>query len=102
MILNIKNTEVVLKNTFRSIILWEHAMKKAFAPSSTYEMMVYFYAVIVSSSDIDFTFDEFMSWIDENPTLVVEFMNWVAQTNKEQELVTDNKAKDGTEKKTNV
>lgn len=92
-------TNYTLRQSFRAIIMWEQALHKPFAPSNTYEMLVYFYCCIVGNyPDLDLPFDAFMAWIDEHPHLVSDFAQWVARSNSN-DIFNDNKVITDEEKK---
>lgn len=78
MIVKIKDAEVELKNTFRAMIIYEAIAEKAFKPNGLSELLIYFYSVIMASKkDVDITFDEFMDWVDDNPSSIAEFTDWM-------------------------
>lgn len=83
--IKIKNQEIELKNTFKSFIIYEAMQKKTFEPSSITDVIVYFFSVcLASSNNMDsFTFDEFISWLDEHPESIQEFMQFLQKTNSD-------------------
>lgn len=88
MVVNIKETEVTLKNTFRSMIMYENIMDKTFIPNSITEILVYFYCVILASEKgIELLYEDFLDWVDVNPKYVEEFVKWVIANNKQQEHI---------------
>lgn len=81
--INIKNTEINLKYSFRSLMLYENITGKTLEPKGVIDIITYFYCVIISSTkDIDLSFEEFIDWVDEHPTMVVQFGSWLIQTAK--------------------
>ena len=84
--ITVKDTTVTLKNTFRSMIMYENIMEKSFVPNGITEILVYFYCVILASKhDIELKYEDFLDWIDENPQAIEEFSTWVFELNKIQD-----------------
>lgn len=95
MIVKIKDRDVELKYSLRSIMLYENIQKKSFAPETTTDVLVFMFCVLVGSDkDLQLDFNEFLDMIDDNPNLVVEFSNWlVAETTKNNQLSPDDEKK---------
>lgn len=80
MTINIKDKEVTLKYSFRSLILYENIQGKSFEPASTTDTIVYFYCVILASDkDLVFSFDDFLDMIDERPELFLDFAKFLSE-----------------------
>lgn len=96
--LKIKDREVELKYSFRSLILYENIQKKSFAPESTTDVLIFMFCTILASDrDLQLDFNDFLDMIDENPQLVVDFSSWLtAEINKGNTLTAED---DGDEKK---
>lgn len=78
MTIKIKDNEITLKYTMRSMMIYERIMNTTFSPNGLTEVMVYFFSTILASSKgIDLTFDEFVDWIDENPNTLQDFNSWL-------------------------
>ena len=78
MTITINNKEVTLKKSFRSYIIYESATVKPFAPNTLTDSILFFYCVVISSnSELDVTFDDFLTWLDENNTALAEFTEWL-------------------------
>lgn len=88
MVLNIKDREVKLRYSMRALMLYENIQNKSFAPSSTTDVLVYMFCVILSSDkELNLTFDEFLDIVDENPKIMVDFSTWLtSEINKEDTL----------------
>lgn len=86
--ITIKNKTIKLKKTFRSLIAYESATGKAFNPKTVTESIMYFYCVIIASDmELELTYDEFMDWLDDNPTALQDFTQWlISQTEIESKL----------------
>lgn len=79
--IKIKDLEITLKNSFRSLIIYEAMTKKTFKPETITDVIVYFFSVISASANpqqVDW--DDFMNWLDENPNAISEFQNWLTST----------------------
>lgn len=80
--ITIKDTTIKLKKTFRSIIAYEAATGQSFNPKTLTDSIMYFYCVIIASNqDVEIGYEEFMDWLDENPTELNEFTQWLIEQN---------------------
>ena len=78
----INDKTIKLKKTFRSVIAYEQAMKKAFNPTTISETIMYFYCVVIASdTNIELTYDDFINWLDDNPTAIKDFTEWLIKVN---------------------
>lgn len=76
--INIKDKEIELKNTFRSMIIYEKVAGKTFNPEGITEILLYFYSVIMASDkDCQLEFDDLLDMVDENPKLITDFSEWL-------------------------
>lgn len=76
--ITIKENEIELKNTFRSMIIYEKINGKSFNPKGLTEIILYFYCVVMASDkDLDLEFEEFVEYLDNNPNLLTEFSVWL-------------------------
>lgn len=83
MTFTINNIEVTLKQSFRSLVMYEQMAGHSFNPTTTFDILLYLYAHILGSSkEVKLSFDEFMDWIDDNPQIVTEFGNWLIEEAK--------------------
>lgn len=101
MILKIKDREVKLKYSMRALILYENIQNKSFQPSSTTDVLVYMFCVILSSDkELNLTFDEFLDIVDDNPKIMVDFSTWLtSEINKEDTLSPQEEVSEEDEKK---
>lgn len=97
---NIKEQEIELKRSYRSYIIYESITGGPFAPKNLTDMITYMYSVLLASKkDIEFTFDEFIDWLDEQDSNIVgEFTEWLRQQDNRDEQF--NKAEKKSVKKT--
>jgi hypothetical protein len=76
--INIKGKEIELKNTFRSMIIYEKVAGKTFNPEGKTEILLYYYSVIMASDkDCQLEFDDLLDMVDENPKLITDFSEWL-------------------------
>jgi len=83
--ITIKDKEIELKNSLRSMIMYENITEKTFNPENITDIIIYMFCVVLSSSnDYSLTLDEFIDYVDNNPDIFNEFGKWltdVANTN---------------------
>lgn len=78
--ITINNKTIKLKKSFRSLIAYESATGKPFAPSTISDSIMYLYCVIISSDpSLEINYDNFMDWLDDNPTTLSEFTQWLVE-----------------------
>ncbi len=82
--LKINEKEIKLKNSLRSLILYENVTGQTFAaPQTIQDIITYFYCVVVGSSkDYSLSFDDFVDLLDEKPDLINEFTAWIQEQAK--------------------
>lgn len=77
----IKEQEVELRYSMRSLFMYENITGASFNPKSLQDFCTFFYCVVCSSNkDIDLTFDEFVDYLDEDPSKMSEFAEWLSKT----------------------
>lgn len=85
---NIKGKEIELKQTIRSLIIYENVTGKSFSPSSIQDILTYLFCVVVASAkDYSLSFDDFIDYVDENPNTLEEFIKWIEQQNSTNEKI---------------
>lgn len=76
--IQIKDKEIELKNTFRSMIIYEKVAGKTFNPQGITDILLYFYSVIMASDkDCELEFDDLLDMVDDNPKLITDFSEWL-------------------------
>ena len=81
----INEKEIELKHSLRSIILFESIANKPFSITTMTDISLYFYCSIMASKpDLELTFEEFLSWLDEpeNEGLFQEFFEFNQKKDK--------------------
>ena len=78
MTIKIREQEVELRYSMRAIFQYENILG-AFNPKSLSDFATFFYCVVCSSNkDINLTFDEFIDFLDEDPSKITEFAEWLS------------------------
>lgn len=81
MVIKVKDKEIKMKYSFRSMMIYEKIAGSSFAPKGITEILIYFYSTILASDkDSTLTFEEFMEWIDEHPKELNDFSTWLTET----------------------
>lgn len=77
--ITIKEKEIELKYSIRSLIMYENMTDKTLSVSNSLtDMIVFMYCVVISSSkDYSLTFDEFIDFLDENMDFIAQFSEWL-------------------------
>lgn len=75
----IKELEVELRYSMRSLFQYENITGASFNPKTLQDFCTFFYCVVMSSNrDLDLTFDEFIDFLDEDPSKMSEFAEWLS------------------------
>lgn len=83
--ITIKEKEIELRQSVRALMLYENVEGKSFSPQSTTDIITFLYCVVVSSSkDYTISFDDVLDWVDENPTMIGEFSQWLVSGDQNQ------------------
>ena len=78
--ITIKNKTVNLKYTFRALMIYENIANKSFNPKGISDVVIFFYSVVIATTkDNTITFDDFLDWLDEQPTAINEFSVWLTE-----------------------
>lgn len=81
MTIKIREQEVTLRYSMRSLFMFERVANKSFNPTTIEDFCTFFYCVLCSSNkDLDLTFDEFVDYLDEDPSKMNEFAEWLSKT----------------------
>lgn len=77
----IKEQEITLKYSMRSLFTYERISRQTFNPKTLEDFCTFFYCVVCSSNkDLDLTFDEFVDYLDEDPSKMNQFAEWLGKT----------------------
>lgn len=95
----IKGNTYTLKYSFRALMIYENITQKNFNPQGLSDVVTFFYSVVVASSkDSTIRFDDFIDWLDDNPSSLNEFSNWLNDVYNQQMGISNINEEDKAEK----
>lgn len=78
-----------VKNTVRSLFIFEKITGRAFAINSLIDNYLYFYSILLASNpDMTMTWDEFIDAIDSDPKVLEDISGMLAKINSVDEVYT--------------
>lgn len=81
--ITINNTDIELKQSFRTSMIYENIANETFTGSSMSNFILYFYCnVLGSDKNLILDFDDFIDYLDANPDKVKEYTEWLAKVNE--------------------
>lgn len=90
----IKGKTIELKNTIKSLLLYENIAEESFTPSNLQAIIIYLYCVILGSSgDYTIQYDDVIAMLDENMDILTEFGDWLNTVTETQNKVKKNAKK---------
>lgn len=94
MTIQIKNNTIELKQSLRSMIIYEKITEKPFAITNISDVVIYFYSVVLSSKlNSNITLDDFIDWLDDNKEAFEEFNAWLTSEAEKNTKLTGKKKK---------
>jgi hypothetical protein len=101
--ITIKDKEVELKYTIRSLVLFENIKNESFNLQTTMDVIVYFLCVLLASDKtLQLTLDELIDLIDDDPKLLEDFSTWLTNEMNKQNVMSQDthiEVKEGSKKK---
>lgn len=89
--ITIKDKDIELVNTMRSMIMYENITEKTFSPETVTDIIIYMYCVVLASSkDYSLTLDDFIEYIDENPEIFEQFGTWLTEVSNTNNILKKN------------
>lgn len=83
--IKIGDKELTIKLSFRSLIAYERLSGNKYTDIKTLEdMLIYMYACVISSNDIDVDWDGFLDMIDNSQLAFNEFLKHLYESKKEE------------------
>lgn len=80
--IKINGKDYICKYTIRAIFIWELIKKEPFAPKTTLDNFLLFYAILVANNpDNSLTWDEFMEALDNDPNILDELAKVIDDSN---------------------
>jgi hypothetical protein len=101
--ITIKEKTISLKYSFRALMIYENITQKSFNPKGISDVVIFFYSVVVATTkDTTLSFDDFLDWMDANPTAINDFSIWLTKVfNAQSGLVGKEIETEGTEEEKN-
>lgn len=91
--IKINEKEYFIKQTIRSIFLWEQIAQKPFEIKTTLDNYLYFYCILLANNEDFMSWDGFINCLDQNPSIVIELTKKLTQSQEMEKLLnpdTDN------------
>ncbi len=79
MTIKINNNECKIKQTVRSIFLWEQITGKSFEIQTTLDNYLYFYCILLANNDDFMSWDDFINVLDDDPTVLMQISKALTQ-----------------------
>lgn len=101
--IDINGNAIELRQSFRSHIIYEQITGESFHPKGMTEVITFFYCVIMANAPaLELDFDSFVNWLDDNPSTVGDFSEWMVESNRRQAAMSpkDDKKETATKKPT--
>lgn len=94
MTIQIKDNTIELKQTLRSMIIFEKIAERTFSITNISDVVIYFYSVVLASNlNSNITFDDFVDWLDDNPNAFNQFNEWLTTEAEKNKKLTGKKKK---------
>ena len=91
--IKINGNEITLKQTIRSLLMFENIQGTSYAPKSLNDILLYLYCVVVASSkDYTFSYEDWIDWVDDNPADLEKVVQFIQQTEETQNNIKKNKS----------
>lgn len=91
MTITINDKKIELKQTIRSLLIYENIKNESYQPKSLNDILLYLYCVVIASSgDYSFSYDNWIDWVDENPTELEQIVKFIQDTQQNQNNIKKN------------
>lgn len=88
-----------LYESFRTHMIYEEVTKESFTPTSIKNILIYFFAnVMACNRELAVDFDEFLDWLDKNPDMLNDFIDWMTKSNKKDVVKSEEQPSEEAEK----
>ena len=93
--------EFKIKQTIRAIFLFEQISQRPFEIITTLDNYLYFYCILLANNEDFMSWDEFLNYIDDNPSILVELTKKLNQSQEIEKLLnpSDSESEEGDKKK---
>ena len=84
--ITIKDNNIEIKQTLRSLLLFENIAGYSYQAKGMNDIILFVYCVIVASGKLyDLSYDEFLDWADENPDTLSDIIKFIHKVDDIQE-----------------
>lgn len=98
--IEINGTKYNVKNTIRSLFIFEQITKKSFKIETVLDNYVFFYSMILANNkDCTLTWDEFVDCVDNDPNILIKLTEMLNDEQQKNELFADGDENGSDEKK---
>lgn len=99
MTIKINNQEYKIKQTIRALFLFEEITGRQFEIKTTLDNYLYFYCILLANNDDFMSWEEFITEIDNDPTIILSLSNVLMERQKIDNLLdSDETDEDGKKK----
>lgn len=103
MTINIKGTDYKVKQTIRSLFIWEQITERQFEIKSLLDNYLYFYCLLLANNEDFMSWNEFINALDEDPRILIQMGKLLENQNEIEKLFeSDEEDSDGKKKRLNV
>lgn len=84
-----------VKSTVRALFIFERITKKSFEVNSLLDNYIYIYSILLANNpDMSMTWDEFIDYLDNDPSILTKLNKAIADEQKVDEVYTKTDDKD--------
>ncbi len=85
--ITINGEELRLKQTLRSLFVWEQITGRSFEIKSTMDNYIYFFAILLANNpDMSLTWDAFIDALDTDPAILTKFNTLLMESQERDRL----------------
>ena len=90
--MRINDKDYKLKYTLRALFIYEQITGKVFNLQTITDEYLFFYCILLANNpDMNLTFDDLISAIDENTNIIIQFQNFMkSELEKQSIFITNN------------
>ena len=79
----INNKEYNIKYSFKTHMVYENCMGKTYPGNTLTDVVIFYYCCLLANNDnIDFSLDEFINYLDDDPTILETFNTMINEKNE--------------------
>ena len=89
-----------VKNSLRSMFLFEAITKKPFTLSTLMDNYIYMFSILLANNpDMELTWDGFIDEVEKHPSIITEMSKIIEHQGEVKSVIADDEEGDGNEKK---